>query len=152
MKRWMFLLVAGVFGLWLAGTAISATLEEECISKCKSAVKMIKEKGLNAGIAEINKKNGKFVSNVTFVILFDFKGVVRAHPIKPEMIGKNRLADKDSKGKIYYKEYIEVAKTKGRGWVDHMWKSPDKKDFPKRTYIMRIEGQDLAVAAGYVIK
>ncbi len=145
--------VAVLLGIFLMGNVIAAgSAEEECIAKSKAAVQLIQEKGLDAAIAEINKKDGKFVSDVTFVILFNFEGVVLAHPLKPATIGKNRMEDKDSKGKAYYKEYIEVAKTKSSGWVDHMWTSPEKKEYPKKTYVLRIEGKDMAVAAGYIVK
>lgn len=153
MKRNVILVLAVLLGLFLVGNVMAANpTEDECIAKCSAAVQLIKDKGLDAGIASINKKDGNFVSDTTFVILFDLDGTVLAHPLKPDTIGKNRLNDKDSKGKAYYKEYVEVAKTKGSGWVDHMWSSPDKKEFPKKTYVKRVEGKDLAVAAGYVIK
>jgi len=151
MKKWFIGVLAVVFGLCLAGNAISAGPEDECMNMCKAAVKLIAEKGVDAAVAEINKKDGSFVSETTFVILFGFDGVVKAHALKPETIGKSRLEDKDSKGKAYYSEYITVAKT-GAGWVEHMWTSPDKKDLPKKTYVMKVEGQDMAVAAGYVVK
>lgn len=134
------------------GNVMAAGEEDECIAKCKEAAQLVKEKGLDAGVAEISKKDGKFVSADTFVILFNFEGVVLAHPTKPDTIGKNRMKDKDSKGKAYYQEYVEVAKTKGSGWVEHMWVSPDKKEFQKKTYVQRVEGQDMAVCAGYIIK
>ncbi len=152
MKKWFIGVLAVVIGLCLAGNAISAESREECMDMCKAAVKLVADKGVDAAIAEINKKDGKFVSETTFVILFGFDGVVKAHALKPETIGKNRLADKDSKGKAYYNDYITVAKAAGSGWVEHMWTSPDKKDFPKKTYVMKVEGQDMAVAAGYVVK
>jgi hypothetical protein len=33
-----------------------------------------------------------------------------------------------------------------------MWTSPDKKDLSKKTYIQKVEGKDMAVAAGYIVK
>ena len=136
----------------LVGNAMVAGFEDECIAKCKEAAQLVKDKGIDAGVTEISKKDGKFVSADTFVILFNFEGVVLAHPTKPDTIGKNRMKDKDSKGKAYYQEYVEVAKTKGAGWVEHMWVSPEKKEFQKKTYVQRVEGQDMAVCAGYIIK
>ncbi len=151
MKKVVIMFVL-LMSLCLIGNALAAGPEDECIAKSKEAVQLIAEKGLDAAITEINKKDGRFVSENTFVILFNFSGVVLAHPLKPETIGKSRLEDKDSKGKAYYKEYIEVAKTEGSGWVEHMWTSPDKKEYPKKTYILRVKGKDLAVAAGYIVK
>jgi cytochrome c len=146
------LIVSGLTVLlvvFLAGNVLAMTPEEECIAKCTAAAHFVKEKGLDAAIAMINKIDGPFVSKNTFVILFRLDGVVLAHPLKPWSRGVSRLEDKDSAGKAYYKEYVEVAKTKGSGWVEHMWTSPDNQEFKKRTYVLRVEGKDLAVAAGY---
>jgi signal transduction histidine kinase len=150
MRKSVMALLAAILSFCMAVTVFAADpAADECVAKCKAAVALIAEKGEEAAIAEINKKDGQFVSDVTFVILFDFNGVVKAHGMKPDTIGKNRMEDKDSQGKAYYKEYVEVAKTKGEGWVDHMWVSPDKKEFPKKTYVMKVEGKELAVAAGF---
>lgn len=150
MKKLAVMALVVLMGICAAGNALANPAEDECVAKCKAAAQLVAEKG-DAAIAEINKKDGQFVSENTFVILFNFEGVVLAHPLKPETIGKNRLADKDSKGKAYYQEYVETAK-KGSGWVEHMWTSPDKKDFPKKTYVQRVEGKDMGVAAGIIVK
>jgi len=150
LKKFAVMALVVLMGIFAAGNAMANPAEDECVAKCNAAAKLVAEKG-DAAIAEINKKDGPFVSENTFVILFNFEGVVMAHPLKPENIGKNRLADKDSKGKAYYQEYVETAK-KGSGWVEHMWTSPDKKDLPKKTYIQKVEGKDMAVAAGYIVK
>ena len=152
MRKALALALVMLMGICLVGNAMATPEEDECVAKCQAAAKLIKEKGLEAAVAEINKKDGPFVSPNTFVILFDFTGVVKAHGMKPENIGKNKLEDKDSKGKAYYKEYVELAKAKGNGWVEHMWMSPEKKDLAKKTYVLRVEGQDLAVAAGTLVK
>ena len=149
MRRSVLLGLVGLLVIFVAGSLSAAGPDDECIAKCKAAAQLVKEKGLDAAIAEINKVDGAFVSNTTFVILFRLDGVVLAHPLKPWTRGINRIDDKDSKGKAYYKEYVEVAKTKGSGWVDHMWTSPDNKEFAKRTYVLRVEGKEMAVAAGY---
>jgi signal transduction histidine kinase len=152
MKKYVYVLGSLLISILVVSSVMAGGAEDDCIAKCKAAAALVAEKGQAAAIAEINKKDGPFVSADTFVILFDFNGVVLAHPLKPETIGKNRMADKDSKGKAYYQEYITVAKTKGEGWVDHMWMSPEKKEFAKKTYVIKVKGKDLAVAAGYVVK
>jgi len=149
MRRGIIPGLAALLVIFLAGNLSAVTPEEDCIAKCKAAAQFVKEKGLDTAIAWMNKSDGPFVSKNTFVILFRLDGVVLAHPLKPWTRGVSRLEDKDSKGKAYYKEYVEVAKTKGAGWVEHMWTSPDNQEFKKRTYVLRVEGKDLAVAAGY---
>ena len=149
MRRSVLLGLVGLLVIFMTCNVLAAGPEDECIAKCQAAAQLVKEKGLDAAIAEINRIDGPFVSNNTFVILFRLDGVVLAHPLKPWTRGINRIDDKDSKGKAYYKEYVEVAKTKGSGWVDHMWTSPENKEFAKKTYVLRVEGKELAVAAGY---
>ena len=87
---------------------------------------MVNEKGLDAAIAEINKKDGKFVWADTYVFLMDLDGKMLAHPMSPALIGKNVLdmKDKGEPGKLLFKEFVEVAKGKGEGWVDYMWINP----------------------------
>jgi cytochrome c len=149
MRRSVLSGLLGLLVIFIACNVFAVSPEEECMAKCQAAAQLVKQKGLDTAIAEINKIDGPFVSNTTFVILFRLDGVVLAHALKPWTRGINRIDDKDNKGKAYYREYVEVAKTKGSGWVDHMWTSPDNKDYAKKTYVLRIEGKELAVAAGY---
>jgi cytochrome c len=132
--------------------AESAT-KEECIAKSKEAAKMINEKGLEAAVQEINKKDGMFVWKDTYVFLMDLKGDMLAHPMKPDLIGKNLMGatDKAPKGqeKFLFKEFVELAQTKGEGWVSYMWpKVGETTPSKKISYVYRVPGKDLFVAAG----
>ena len=51
----------------------------ECVTLCKDAAKFINEKGLDAAIAEIGNKEGKFVTKNTYVFLMDLEGNRLAH-------------------------------------------------------------------------
>ena len=49
--------------------------------------------------------------------------------MSPALIGKNVIDMKDksedpAKATILFKEFTEVAKTKGSGWVGYMWANP----------------------------
>jgi cytochrome c len=47
------------------------------------------------------------------------------------------------------KEMIEVAKTKGSGWVNYSWTNPvTKKVQPKTAWVQRIEGSDWFIGCG----
>jgi len=66
---------------------------------------------------------------------------------------------KDTNGKLFVQEYITVAKTKGEGWTEYMWPTPEemKKPIPKKdrisskkiSYVYRVPGKDLMVIAGF---
>jgi cytochrome c len=139
--------------LCLAGIALAAEsgTKEECVAKTKEAGKMVTDKGLEAAIAEVNKKDGKFVWKDTYVFLMDLDGKMIAHPMSPALIGKNVLdmKDKGTPGKLLFKEMVEVAKGKGEGWVDYMWTNPgDPKPRKKVTYIYRVPGKNVFAGAG----
>jgi len=125
----------------------------ECIQKCHEAAKMLQQ-DKDAAIAEIAKKDGKFVWKDTYVFLMDFKGNMLAHPIKPQLTKKGCLYEVTDKNptnpKKIFIEFDKVAKSpKGEGWVEYMWPKPgEDKPSLKETYIYRVPGMDMYVGAG----
>jgi signal transduction histidine kinase len=152
MRRITLAVLGIAVSLSLAGSAFAAgATKDECVAKSKEAAAMVNEKGIGAAIAEINKKDGKFVWKDTYVFLMDLDGKMVAHPMSPALIGKNVLdmKDKGTPGKLLFKEMVELAKGKGEGWVDYMWTNPgDPKPRKKLTYIYRVPGKDLFAGAG----
>jgi|SRR5659263_294124 len=144
-----------------ASVMAQSAVKEECVALSKDAAKFINEKGLDAAIAEIGNKEGKFVTKNTYVFLMDLEGNRLAHPYaRPEQPKIMKLFDeKDTTGKLYVQEYIKVAKTKGEGWVEYMYPKPEeqKKPIPSKekisskkiSYVYRVPGKDLMVIAGF---
>jgi cytochrome c len=152
MRRITLVILGIAVSLCLAGSAFADNAtKDECVAKSKEAAAMVNEKGLDAAVAEINKKDGKFVWKDTYVFLMDFDGRMIAHPMSPALVGKNLLdmKDKGVPGKLLFKEMVEVAKGKGEGWYDYMWINPgDPKPRKKVTYVYRVPGKDMFVGAG----
>lgn len=149
-------------GVVLAASVMAqSAVKDECVALCKAAAKFINEKGVDAAIAEIGNKQGKFVTKNTYVYLMDFKGNRLAHPYaKPEDPKVMPIFDyKDTTGKLFVQEMIEVAKTKGEGWTEYVYPKPEelKKPIPvkemvqskKMSYVYRVPGKDLFVIAGF---
>ena len=136
-----------------------STVEDECVALCKEAAKFMNEKGFYPTVFEINKKNGKFVSENTYVFLVDLEGHLLAHPFNPQFIGMDMTGNKDSNGKLFVQDYIAVAKSKGEGWTEYMYPTPEelKKPTPykdkikskKISYVYRVPGKDLMLIAGF---
>ena len=153
MKKFAIAGIAILLCLGLAGNVLAeSATKDECIAKTKEAAMMINEKGLDAAVAEINKKDGKFVWKDTYVFVVDFDGKVLAHPT---LTGKNVIDMKDksedpAKAKFLFKEFTEMAKSKeGAGWVSYMWAGPgDPKPRKKISYIFRVPGKNMYTAAG----
>jgi signal transduction histidine kinase len=142
----LFMLCA--FGIATAGETAT---QDECIAKSKEAADLIKSKGLEAALAVINDPKGPFVWKDSYVFSIEMeKKTVVAHPITPTLIGKNLMGMKDVNGKMFFAEFQNVAAGPGSGWVDYMWPKPGEKDpSPKSTYVYRVPGQNVFVAAGF---
>ena len=91
----------------------------------------------------------------------DLEGNRLAHPYAAPNDPKiMKLAHmKDTTGKLFVREFIEVARTKGEGWTEYMYPTPEelKKPIPKNerksskkiSYVYRVPGKDLMVIAGF---
>jgi cytochrome c len=152
MKRVMSAVLVALFAFCFAGfsTAAEKATKEECVAKCKEAAQLVKDQGLEAALKQVNDKNGPFVWKDTYVFALDLNKTCNiAHPIKPKLIGKNLMAAKDANGKLFFAEFINVAKNKGEGWVSYMWPKPgEKKPSPKIAYVYKVPGEDVAMLAG----
>ena len=135
--------------------AESAT-KEECVAKVKEAVQLINEKGLDAAIAVINKKDGGFAWKDSYVFVVDFQGRTVANAFFPDHVGRNQMGLANKDGRMIIHEFIEIAKTKGEGWSEYMWPKPEEMQKPKdqrvsskkTSYVLRVPGQDMFVVAG----
>jgi len=136
-----------------------SAVRDECVALCKDAAKFMNEKGFYPTVFEINKKDGKFVSKNAYVFLVDLEGHLLAHPFNQQYIGMDMTGNKDSNGKLFVQDYIAIAKSKGEGWTEYMYPTPEelKKPTPfkekikskKISYVFRIPGKDLMLIAGF---
>jgi len=154
-------LVVMVSVAFAASVMAQSAVREECVALSKDAAKFINEKGVDAAIAEIGNKEGKFVTKNTYVFLMDLEGNRLSHPFPgptaPQFM--KLFEHKDTTGKLFVQEYIKVAKTKGEGWTEYMYPKPEelkkptpmkeKKSSKKISYVYRVPGKDLMVIAGF---
>lgn len=106
----------------------------------KKAVQLIKTEGKEKAFAAFCDPKGKFVDRDLYIFVYDMDGKCVAHGFNPKMIGKDLIEMKDTDGKYFVKERIEIAKTKGKGWQDYKFTDPiTKKIEPKSAYIEKLE-------------
>lgn len=128
-------------------SAIHQTMFEEARSLVEKAAAFLKANGREKALMEFNKRDGKFVRGELYVFVYDLDGVMVAHPVNPGLVGKNLLNEPDSKGKLFRKKIVELARTMGSGWVDYTYLNPtSKKEEQKTTYFQK-EG-DLIICCG----
>jgi cytochrome c len=132
----------------VAFTSQASTLEEAKALTEKAAAYM-KANGKDKSIAEFNNPNGEFVKGDLYIFALDFNGVVLAHGGNPKLAGTSLLETKDPTGKYFVKEQIDLAKSKGSGWLEYNWTNPaTKKIQNKKSWIQRIEGTDIYIGCG----
>jgi cytochrome c len=112
-------------------------------------VALVKAEGKEAAFRAINDLEGFFVMGDIYLFAISLDGVSLAEgsPNNKPLLGKN-LRRYPAVAKM-----IELAKTKGSGWVSYSWTKPGEKDpTPKRSFIKRVPGQDFFIGCGYYLK
>lgn len=143
MKKWVIsgivaLVFLGLLGICSAEPKRGTAAEAE--KMVKKAIAFYKSKGREATFAEINNKSGQFTDRDLYIFVYDMSGKVLAHGQNEKMVGKELIDFKDADGKLFVKERIEIAKTKGSGWQDYKFTDPLSKSIDhKRAYIERHE-------------
>ncbi|WP_223827324.1 cache domain-containing protein [Undibacterium oligocarboniphilum] len=128
-------------------TGQAADKPEDAIAMVNKGLNYLQKNGKEALIREINQKNPDFLVGDLYLYVRSIDGPILAHPINPKLIGKNMLELPDAEGKLYRKEIVELAKTKGKGWVDYRYNNPvSKKVEAKSTYLVR--SGDIILEAG----
>ena len=132
-----------------AGTAFAAEpTEKDAIAMVERGAALIKAKGKDEMIKQINAKHPDFVQGSLYIDMRDLKsGIVLAHPINQSIVGKDLTDVPDATGKKYRREIIELAAKSNKAWVDYQYQNPTSgKIEPKTTYIQKVD--DVVLEAG----
>lgn len=128
-------------------SAFAADKAEDAVAIVDKGLAYLKKNGREALVKEVNNRNPIFIKGNVYLALRALDGTTLAHPINPRVIGKNMIILPDADGKYYRKEIVEIAKTKGKGWVDYRYDNPDSKELEnKATYFVR--SGDVILEAG----
>ena len=121
---------------------------DEARALCDKAVAFLKDNGPDKAFAAFNDPHGAFVDRDLYVFVRSLDGNTVAHGANRQMIGHTNLNLRDADGKLYNKEMIELATSKGSGWVDYRWVDPaDRKIEQKSSFIER--AGDYVVGVGF---
>lgn len=149
-KRRFTLTLAAAFvsmGLAPAWSADSKGTAQEAQAMVDKAIAYIKKNGREKAFAEINNPKGQFTDRDLYVVVYDINGKVLAHGANLKMIGKDLIDLRDSDGKYFVKERVEIAKGAGKGWQDYKFMNPVSRAIePKSMYIQKFE--DMIVGCG----
>jgi len=106
----------------------------------QKAVDFYKKAGKIVALAEITNLKGAFVKGEMYVFVLNLTETMLAHGENEKYIGADFSEVKDSDGRRFVREIVEVANAKGSGFVDYKWFSPEtKEDLPKVLYFEKVD-------------
>jgi len=112
------------------------------------AVVFYKTNGQDKAFAAFNDSKGQFASKDLYIFALDMNGKILSHGANAGLIGKDMMGTKDADGKLFMKEMVETAKTKGKGTVDYKWENPKTKVVEqKSSYVEKVDG--VVLGCGY---
>ena len=145
MRKFVLALLMFVFALSVTSTCF-ADSPEQAVALVKKAVAFYKANGLEKSLDEFSNPKGQFMAGETYIFAYDLTGTMLAHP-NPSLIGHNLTDVPDADGKLFRKEFVTVANTKGSGWVDYKYQNPKTKAMElKSTYVEKVE--DIIICCG----
>lgn len=133
-------------------TPAMADKEAETKALVESGAKMAKDVGVKAILRAIGNPKGPFIKGDLYIFAGPLdKVTLSAHPYKAAAtVGKDLSNFKDKKGMKLFVKFKEIANGPGKGWVEYWWPKPGAKEpSAKRTYILRVPGENLYLGAGY---
>src|SRR5450631_338384 len=80
----------------------------EATAMVQKAIAHIKKAGREKAFADFDNKSGPFTDRDLYVVVYDMKGKVLAHGANDKMIGKDVIELRDSDGKYFVKERVEM--------------------------------------------
>jgi cytochrome c len=121
--------------------------EKDAIAMVEKGAAFMKSAGKDGMIKRINAKDPDFVQGALYLTMRDGKGVILANPVNPAMVGKDLVDVPDADGKLFRREILELAKKKGKGWVDYKFKNPASGQVEAKTTYIQLVG-DVTLEAG----
>lgn len=146
MKHIMGVLVLAAAGFSSCAWAGEPT-EKDAIALVEKGAAFFKASGKDELIKHINAKDAAYVQGPLYLTVRDAKGVILANPVNAAMIGKDLVDVPDADGKLFRREILDLAKSKGKGWVDYKFRNPTSGKVEAKTTYIQLVG-DVTLEAG----
>lgn len=134
------------------GYYLPRSSEEEAQGMLDKAVAQMKKSGASAAYRKFNDPKGAYIRGDLYVFAIGIEdGKYRASGAAPHLVGKSVRDMRDAEGKPLVQEMIALAKEKGGGTVDYVWRNPATNAVePKHSLVQRVN--DVVVGVGYYSK
>jgi len=150
---------AGVMGAFLSVVLCTVAVgqdkatAQEVVAKVREAASTLSKTG---DVAQFNQKQSPWVWKNTYIFVEDCdKKVMAAHPVHPELVGKDLKSIKDTRGKSLYPNpelCCKRVQERSRGiWSDYWWPKPGEKEGShKISYHLSAKGTPYLVSSGII--
>lgn len=127
--------------------------KKKAVALVNKGIEHIQNVGEEQAYKDFSNKEDGFVDGEYYIFVVDFNGVTLAHGGNPALVGKSLLELKDPNGVYFIKEFINVAKKKGEGWVNYKWSNPQTKKIGKKSsYVKTIKKTNYFLGCGIYLK
>ena len=90
--------------------------------------------------------------NNDYFFILDTEMKMVMHPIRPSMVGNDQSDLRDTRGKAFIKEMVDVSVKNGHGFVDYQWPKPGEEEpVPKLTYVQLFKEWGWIVGTGIYV-
>lgn len=142
--------LAALLGLLSASAFAAGGTADEAKSMVNRALDHIKKVGTEKAFKDFSDPANKdWHDRDLYLYAYNFAAVNVAHGANEKLIGKDLSELKTPDGKTLIKDMVQLAKTKGDGWIDYQWTNPTSKKIEQKSgYVKRIPGYEGFIGSG----
>ncbi len=140
MKITLGLLALAISAITADVFANTAEIEADAVELAETGAKVLRAQGKTAVIERLAAGDPVFLRDGLSLSIRDLKTGVIMGDRNPKIIGKDLTDVADACGKLYRREILALASTKGAGWVQYAAYSPVIKKVELRgMYLLRVD-------------
>ena len=116
-------------------------VRERAVALVKKAAAHLAKYGPEKAFRDFHDPNGGFMFGDYYIFVLDMNCIQHANGAEPETCGTDHSGNVDADGKRFSLELVEVARSRGRGWVDY--RRPNRRTGrieAKSSYVERVGG------------
>jgi cytochrome c len=131
-----------------------ASQAEEARVLVEAAAALAERRGRRA-FDDFREEKSQWRSGENYVFINDLTGTVVMHPVQPDLEGQNLYDVQDVDGRLWMREFVQVARAEGSGWVLYRFPKPgEEKPSSKVSFIQKAtlpDGQEVMVGSGFYL-
>ena len=117
------------------------------------AAEALEQQG-SAAFSAFRRKGSGWRYGDVYLFVVDMQGIVLLNAARPNREGRDLLDERDADGKRFHRDFVDVVRRFGSGWVDYMFPKPGEAAAAvKWSYVCgtRVDGVEALVGAGVYV-